>query len=52
MLNDIIWWAVDIILGTGVILCLIAALIILYRGWAFLQVSTVVNRNSDETAGH
>lgn len=50
MLNDIIWWAVDIILGTGVILCLIAAIIILYRGWAFLQVSTVVNRNSDETA--
>ena len=50
MLNDIIWWAVDIIVGTGVVLCLIMAIIILYRGWAFLQVSTVVNRNSDETA--
>ena len=50
MLNDIIWWTVNVVVGAGVVLCLIVAVTILYRGWAFLQVSTVVNWNSDETA--
>ena len=48
--NDIIWWTVNVVVGAGVVLCLIVAVAILYRGWAFLQVSTVVGWNSDKTA--
>lgn len=50
MLNEVIWWTVNFVLGAGVVLCLIVAVAILYRGWAFLQVSTVVDWNSDKTA--
>ena len=48
--NDIIWWTVNVVVGAGVVLCLVVAVAILYRGWAFLQVSTVVGWNSDKTA--
>lgn len=50
MLNDIIWWAVNVVVGVSVVVCLIVAVTILYRGLAFLRVSTEVAWNSDETA--
>ena len=50
MLNDIIFWAVNAVVGTGAILCLVVAVMVLYRAWAFLQVSTEDGWNSDETA--
>ena len=54
MQGDIVWGTVDIVAGAGVVLflvgCLIVAVGILYRGWAFLRVSTVVDWNSDKTA--
>ena len=50
MLNEIIWWTINIVVGASVVLCLIVAITILYRGLAFLQVSTEVAWNSDETA--
>lgn len=46
-MDDIIWLAV---VGSGAILCLAVAIAVLYRGWAFLKVSTVVDWNSDQTA--
>ena len=54
MQNDI-WSTIDIVVGAGVVLfligCLIVAVMIIYRGWAFLRVSTVpVDWNSDRTA--
>ena len=48
--SDIIWWFANIVVGTGVILCLVVAVRIIYRGWAFLQVSTTSDWNSDHTA--
>ena len=50
MNNDVIWWVVTLLVGAWVILCMIAAIVILYRGWAFPRVTTVVDRNSDKTA--
>lgn len=48
--SNIIWWSVIIIVGTGVALCFALAVRIVYRGLAFLQVSTASGWNSDETA--
>lgn len=50
MPNDIIWWVVNCAVGAVVMLCLIAAIVILYRGLAFLRVSTEMDWNSDKTA--
>ncbi len=51
MLNyDIVWWVIIFFVGTGVILCAAVAAIVVYRGWAFLQVSVTSDRNSNETA--
>ena len=47
--NDIAWWVTIIVVGTGVILCVAVAVIVVYRGWAFLQVSTTPDWNSDKT---
>lgn len=46
MHNDVIWWVVNIFVGA----CAITAIVTLYRGWAFLWVTTMMDRNSDETA--
>ena len=46
MHNDIIWWAVIFAVGA----CAVAAIVILYRGWAFLRVITTMDRNSDKAA--
>ena len=54
MQNDVNWWTIDAVVGASVVLCLtvclIVAVTILYRGWAFLRVSTVTGWNSDKTA--
>lgn len=48
--NVIVWWAVNIVVGTVVLLCFAVAVRTIYRGWAFLQVSTTSDSNSDEAA--
>ena len=48
--NDIVWWVTIFVVSTGVILCVALAAIVVYRGWAFLQVSITSDWNSDETA--
>ena len=50
MQNDFIWWTVNIAVGAGVIVCLIVSIAFLYRGWAFLRVSTMMALNSDKRA--
>ena len=51
MLNsNIIWWSAMIFVGASVILCFLLSVRIIYRGLAFLQVSTASGWNSDETA--
>lgn len=50
MNNDVIWWAVVLFVGVSVILCMIVSVVILFRGWAFLRVTTVIGQNSDKMA--
>ena len=47
---DVIWWAVILFVAVSVILCMIASVVVLYRGWAYLRVTTVTGQNSDKTA--
>lgn len=47
---DVIWWVVILFVGVSVVLCMIASVVILYRGWAYLRVTTVTGQNSDKTA--
>ena len=50
MLNEIVWWVTIVVVGAGVIACVVVAAIVVYRGWAFLQVSTESDLNTDNTA--
>ena len=48
--GSVVWWLANSVVGVVVVLCLAVAVRIIYRGWAFLQVSTTSDWNSDETA--
>lgn len=48
--SNIIWWSAMILVGASVIFCFLLSVRIVYRGLAFLQVSTASGWNSDETA--
>ena len=48
--SNVVWWSVSVVVGATVILCLVSAIRTIYRGWAFLQVSTTSDSNSDEAA--
>lgn len=48
--SSVVWWSVVVVVGTAVMLCLVLAVGTIYRGWAFLQVSTVSDSNSDQAA--
>ena len=48
--GNVTWWLANIVVGVVVVLCLAVAVRIIYRGWAFLRVSTTSDWNSDETA--
>ena len=39
--NELIGWAITVAIGAYVIACVVAAVIIVYRGWGFLQVKVV-----------
>ena len=48
--SNVVWWSVSVVVGATVIVCLVLAIRTIYRGWAFLQVSTTSDSNSDEAA--
>lgn len=48
--SNVVWWSASVVVGATVILCLVLAIRTIYRGWAFLQVTTTSDSNSDEAA--